>query len=118
MSILANSVQLIGHLGKDVEVKTFESGSKKATFSLATTKKYKNQNGEYVKDTQWHNIVAWGRNAESFSKALAKGNKVAIQGTLNYRSYEGQDGKTRYITEVLVTDLMKMNTEPKSPSLN
>ena len=118
MSILANSVLLIGRLGKDVAIKTFESGSKKATFSLATTKTYKNPKGEYVKDTQWHNIVAWGRNADLFSKSLIKGNKVAIQGTLNYRTYEATNGQTKYITEVLVTDFMKMNSEPKSPSLN
>lgn len=113
MNTLINNVHLIGNLGKNVELKNFDSGSKKATFSLATTESYKNQKGEYVKNTQWHNIVAWGRNAELISKALEKGSKVAIQGTLNYRTYEDKGGQTKYITEILVTEFMKMNAEAR-----
>lgn len=114
MNTLINNVHLIGNLGKNVELKNFDSGSKKASFSLATTESYKNQKGEYVKNTQWHNIVAWGRNAELISKALEKGSKVAIQGTLNYRTYEDKGGQTKYITEILVTDFMKMNAEARA----
>ena len=113
MNTLINNVHLIGNLGKNVELKNFDSGTKKASFSLATTESYKNQKGEYVKNTQWHNVIAWGRNAELIAKALEKGSKVAIQGTLNYRTYEAK-GETKYITEILVTDFMKMNAEAKT----
>ena len=113
MNTLINNVHLIGNLGKNVELKNFDSGTKKASFSLATTESYKNQKGEYVKNTQWHNVIAWGRNAELIAKALEKGSKVAIQGTLNYRTYEAK-GETKYITEILVTDFMKMNAEAKA----
>ena len=72
MNTLINNVHLIGNLGKNVELKNFDSGSKKASFSLATTESYKNQKGEYVKNTQWHNIVAWGNTAELIEKHLNK----------------------------------------------
>ena len=94
MNTLINNVHLIGNLGKNVELKNFDSGSKKASFPLATTESYKNTKGEYVKNTQWHNVIAWGRNAELIAKALEKGSKVAIQGTLNYRTYEAR-GETK-----------------------
>ena len=116
MNTLINNVHLIGNLGKNVELKNFDSGTKKASFSLATTESYKNQKGEYVKNTQWHNVIAWGRNAELIAKALEKGSKVAIQGTLNYRTYEAK-GETKYITEILVTDFMKMNAEAKAQAV-
>lgn len=111
MNTLINSVHLIGNLGMDVEIKNFESGSKKASFSLATTENVKNNKGEYIKNTQWHNIIAWGRNAELMSKALAKGNRVAIQGTINYRSYQDKAGVIKYITEIIASDFMKFNNE-------
>jgi single-strand DNA-binding protein len=114
MNTLINNVQLIGNLGKNVELKKFDSGNKKASFSLATTESFKNTKGEFVKNTQWHNIVAWGKNAELISKALEKGSKVAIQGTINYRSYLDKEGQTKYITEILVSDFMKMTAEAKS----
>ena len=114
MNTLINNVQLIGNLGKNVELKKFDSGSKKASFSLATTESFKNTKGEYVKNTQWHNIVAWGRNAELMSKALEKGTRVAINGTISYRTYEDKAGQTRTVTEILVSDFMRMSSEPKN----
>jgi single-strand DNA-binding protein len=111
MNTLTNSVQLIGNLGKDVQLIKFESGSKKASFTLATSEGRKNEKGEYVKNTSWHNIVAWGRNAELMAKILTKGAKVAINGTLNYRSYQDNAGMTKYITEILVYDFMRINGE-------
>jgi single-strand DNA-binding protein len=106
MKVLNNSVQLIGHLGKDVEVKVFESGSKMARISLATTDMYKNQNGEQVSQTQWHTLVAWGKTAELMANSLTKGSQVAINGALNYRTYTDRDGQRRTIAEINVNDFL------------
>jgi single-strand DNA-binding protein len=103
MKTLKNSVQLIGHLGKDPEVKTF--GDKmKAAFSIATSETYKNAKGEKVEDTQWHNLVIWGKLAETAGKYLKKGSEVAIEGKLVHRVYETDKGEKRYITEINVND--------------
>ncbi|HEU5290098.1 MAG TPA: single-stranded DNA-binding protein [Cyclobacteriaceae bacterium] len=107
MKSLRNSVQLIGRLGKDPEVKTF-SGKKKASFSIATSDSYKNQKGEKVEDTQWHNIVIWGKLAEVAEKYLKKGQEVVVEGRLVHRDYEGDNGEKRYITEINVNDLVML----------
>ncbi len=106
MKSLRNSVQLIGRLGKDPEVRTFEKGSKLATFSIATTDSYKNQKGEKVEDTQWHNIVIWGKLADIAGKYLKKGSEVVVEGKLVHRSYETAAGEKKYMTEVNVNDLV------------
>ena len=113
MNTLKNAVQLIGNLGRDVEVTEFSSGNKKATFSLATTESYKNNKGELVKNTHWHNIIAWGKNAELMAKSLAKGSKVAVNGMLSYRSFEDKAGQARQITEIVVSELMKIGDSQK-----
>ncbi|HNP94678.1 MAG TPA: single-stranded DNA-binding protein [Cyclobacteriaceae bacterium] len=105
MKSLRNSVQLIGRLGKDPEVKEFGK-SKKATFSIATTDSYKNQKGDKVEDTQWHNVVIWGKLAGIAEKYLKKGAEVAVEGKLVHRSYESSKGETKYITEINVNDLV------------
>jgi len=107
MRTLRNSVQLIGRLGKDPEVKTF-GDKKKAAFSIATTDTYKNANGEKVEDTQWHNLVIWGKLADVAEKFLKKGNEVAIEGKLVHRVYETDKGEKRYITEINVNDLLML----------
>jgi single-strand DNA-binding protein len=96
---------LIGHLGKDPEVKTF-GGSKKAAFSIATTDSYKNQKGEKISDTQWHNIVIWGKLAGVAEKYLKKGNEVVLEGKLIHRVYETSGGEKKYITEVNVNEML------------
>jgi single-strand DNA-binding protein len=106
MKSLRNSVQLIGRLGKDPEVKTFNN-SKKASFSIATTDSYKNQKGEKIEDTQWHNIVIWGKLAGIAEKYLKKGNEVAVEGKLVHRAYEA-NGEKRFITEINVNDLVML----------
>jgi single-strand DNA-binding protein len=106
MKSLRNSVQLIGRLGKDPEVKNFEK-SKKASFSIATTDSYKNQKGEKVEDTQWHNIVIWGKLAGIAEKYLKKGHEVAVEGKLVHRVYE-MNGEKRYVTEINVNDLVML----------
>jgi single-strand DNA-binding protein len=107
MKSLRNSVQLIGRLGKDPEVKSFEK-SKKASFSIATNETYKNQKGEKVEETQWHNIVVWGKLVDIVEKYLQKGNEVAIEGKLVHRSYETASGEKRYVTEINVNDLVML----------
>ena len=97
MTNLKNSVKLIGHLGKDPEVKTFESGKKKATFTMATTDSYRNQKGENVQETQWHNVVMWGKLADEAGQSLKKGSEVSIEGKLMHRVYETKTGDKRYI---------------------
>ena len=113
MNALNNTVQLIGNLGKDVAITLFESGIKKATATLATTTYHKNGKGETIKNTQWHAIVAWGKNAEQMAKVLVKGNRVAITGSLTNRSYEDKENQTRFITEILVDEFMKITSPAK-----
>ena len=105
MKSLRNTVQLIGRLGKDPEVKEF-SKSKKASFTLATTDVYKNQKGAKVEDTQWHNIVIWGALAGVAEKYLKKGMEVCVEGKLVHRNYETDKGEKKYITEINVNDLV------------
>jgi len=113
MSGIQNKVQLIGNLGKDPEVKSFKSGKLKANFSLATSENYKNSKGEKVTDTQWHNIVAWGKIAEIAENYLQKGNKVAIEGKLVHRVYDDKEGNKKYITEVVANSVMMLDAKPK-----
>ena len=113
MSSLRNSVQLIGHLGKDPEVKQLESGRFVAKVSIATNDIYKNAKGEKVIETQWHNLVTWGKNAENMQKILRKGDEVAVQGKLTHRSYEDKEGVTRYVTEVVVNEFVKLSKMPQ-----
>lgn len=108
MRSLRNSVHLIGRLGKDPEVKELTSGSTLATFSLATSDSYRNAEGEKVEDTQWHNVVAWGKKAEIAAEYLKKGDEVAIEGKLIHRSYETATGEKKYITEINVNELLML----------
>lgn len=108
MNALRNKVQLIGHLGNDPEIVNLESGTKLAKFSIATNESYKNAQGEKVEDTQWHNIVAWGKTAEIVESYLTKGKEVAIEGKLTSRSYETKTGEKRYITEIKCNELLML----------
>ena len=111
MKNLRNSVQLIGRLGKDPEVKTLTSGKSMATFTLATSDIYYNSDGEKIEDTQWHNIVAWGPKGEAASKYLNKGKEIAIEGKLIHRSYETSTGDKRYITEINMNELLMIGSK-------
>jgi single-strand DNA-binding protein len=108
MANLKNSVKLIGRLGKDPEVKTFENGKMKTSFSLATTDSYENLKGEKVEDTQWHNLVLWGSLADVAGQFLKKGSEVAVEGKLVHRVYQTAKGEKRYITEVSVQDMLML----------
>mgnify|MGYP001025907618 CR=1 FL=1 len=106
MSTLRNKVQLIGNLGQDPEIKTLDSGSKLAKFSLATSESYTNKQGEKVTDTQWHNIICWGKNADIVERFVEKGKQVGIEGKLTTRSWQDKNGDKRYITEVVCKELL------------
>ncbi len=112
MKSVRNSVQLIGRLGKDPEVKNFGK-SQKATFSIATSETFKNAKGEKVEDTQWHNIVIWGKLADIAGQYLKKGAEVAVEGKLVHRVFETDKGEKRYITEVNVNDLAMLGGKQK-----
>ncbi|WP_040252571.1 single-stranded DNA-binding protein [Psychroserpens mesophilus] len=111
MSTLRNKVQLIGNLGNDPEIVTLESGKLLAKFSIATNESYKNAQGEKVTDTQWHNVVAWGKTAEIIEKFVTKGKEIAIEGKLTSRSYDDKDGNKRYTTEVVCNELLMLGNK-------
>lgn len=102
-----NKVMLIGNLGKDPEVRFTASGQAVASFSIATSEKFKNRSGDMEERTEWHNIVLWGRLAEIAKEYLAKGRTVFIEGRLQTRKWQDRDGKDRWSTEV-VGDRMQL----------
>jgi len=106
MNTLRNKVQLIGNLGSNPEVINLESGKKLVKFTMATNDNYKNVNGEKITDTQWHNLVAWGKTADIAEKYLEKGKEIAIEGKLTSRSYETKEAEKRYITEVVISEIL------------
>jgi single-strand DNA-binding protein len=96
-----NKVMLIGNLGKDPEVRYTTSGTAVAGFSIATSERFKNKNGEWEDRTEWHNITLWGRLAEIAGEYLAKGRTVYIEGRLQTRKWQDRDGRDRYTTEIV-----------------
>lgn len=106
MYALKNKVQLIGNLGNAPEVKTLESGKKMARFSIATNESYRNAKGDKITETQWHNLIAWGKVAELAEKYLTKGKEVMIEGKLVNKNYTDKTGIKKYITEVQVNELL------------
>jgi single-strand DNA-binding protein len=105
MARSVNKVILIGNLGRDAETKFTPSGQARTTFSIATTRQWKDrQTGENKEQTDWHNIVAWGK--ERVAEYLKKGKHVYVEGRLTTRSYENNEGKTVYVTEVIADDIM------------
>jgi|SRR6185312_10272354 single-strand DNA-binding protein len=112
MNALKNKVQLIGNLGNAPEVRNTESGKKLVRFSIATSETYRNAKGEKVKETQWHNVIAWGKVADIAEKYLAKGSEVAIEGKLMNNNYTDKDGNKKYSTEIQVHELLLLGTKP------
>jgi single-strand DNA-binding protein len=111
MYALKNKVQLIGNLGNSPEVRTFDGGRKMARFSMATNESYRNAQGERVTDTQWHNLIAWGKLADIAERFLIKGKEVAVEGKLINRSYNDKEGNKRYVTEIQVNELLLLGTK-------
>ena len=106
MNAVKNKVQLIGNLGQDPEVKSIGEDKKVAHLSVATNENYKNAKGQKVTETQWHNVVAWGKLADIAEKYLVKGTEVVIEGKLINRNYTDKQGVKRYATEVQANELL------------
>jgi single-strand DNA-binding protein len=106
MNNLNNSVRLTGRLGAAPESKLTDSDKKLAKLSLATDFFERNASDQLVKETHWHHLVVWGKQAEIAEKYLAKGSQIAIEGRLSNRYYTDKDGVKHYVTEVVVNELM------------
>ncbi|WP_318641588.1 single-stranded DNA-binding protein [Flavobacterium ardleyense] len=106
MNNLRNRVQLIGHVGNDPEIKTFEGGRKLATITLATNDHYKNAKGEKVEQTEWHRLTAWGNTAEIIEQFVKKGKEIAVDGKLTHRTYDDKNGEKKFITEVTINEVV------------
>ena len=106
MNAMKNKVQLIGHVGQEPEIKTFDGGKKLANLTIATNDSYKNDKGEKVEQTEWHKVVAWGKTADLIEKYVTKGLQIGIEGKLTHRSYDDKNGEKRYITEIVVNELL------------
>lgn len=107
-----NKVILVGNVGKDPVIRYFDKGTAKATFPLATSESYTNQQGETITSTEWHNIVLWRALAEVTEKTVKKGSQVYIVGKIKTRSYVDKDGNNKYITEILADTLMVLDKKP------
>ncbi len=105
MKTLKNTVQLIGHVGEDPKSHQFENGKQVSRFSLATNEQFF-KDAEKVQETQWHQLVAWGKQAELANNYISKGKEIAVRGKLTYRSYENEVKGKQYITEILVDEIL------------
>lgn len=103
---MKNSVQLIGHVGQEPEIKNLEGGKKLANISIATNEVYYRENGDKVEQTQWHRVIAWGKTADIIEKFVVKGKEIGIEGKLTHRSYDDKDGIKRYVTEVIANEIL------------
>lgn len=101
-----NRVQLTGNLGSNPEIKTFDNGRKLARFSMATREEYTTRTGEKASGTQWHSITAWGKMAGRIESELQKGSFISVEGRLATRSYTDKNGQKKYVTEVVLNDLI------------
>ena len=114
MGTLRNSVHLIGRPGMDPEIKKYGDNKKLAKFSLATNERHYNEKMELVQETQWHNIIALGRIADTVEKIVRKGRLMALEGRIQTRQYEDKDKNKRYFTEIMMDEFMlvdKMSNE-------
>jgi single-strand DNA-binding protein len=105
-----NKVILIGNLGQDPELRYTSGGVAVATFSLATNESWKDQDGSTQERTQWHNLVAWRKLAEICGEYLKKGGRIYVEGRLQYRNYDDKNGVKRYVTEIIVDQMMMLDT--------
>jgi len=109
MFTFRNTVQLIGHLADNPEVKQIENGKTMARFRMGTKENFRNSNGEKTSETQWHRLVAWGKTAEIIQQFLKKGSHVAVDGKLVHRQYVDKEGLKRYVTEIQVNEMMMLD---------
>ena len=108
MNNLRNKVQLIGRVGNTPEVILLESGKKLVKLAMATNDSYKNEKGDKVEDTQWHNLVVWSKLVDIVEQYVKKGDEIAIEGKLKNRSYDDKEGNKRYVSEIVVKELMML----------
>ena len=113
-----NKAILLGNLGKDPEIRRLDDGRAVANFSIATSESYKNNAGEKVTNTEWHNIVLWSPLAEIAENYLKKGSQVYIEGKISNRSYEDKEGVKKYISEVVGRDITLLGRAPESQQQN
>lgn len=111
---LRNRVQLIGNLGTAPEIKTLENGKKMVKLVLATNESYKNQKGEKVTETSWHNITVWGAQAELAEKYFEKGMELAVEGKLQNNNYTDKDGVKRYVTNIIANEIIMLGKKANS----
>ena len=110
MSVSKNVVQLIGRLGAAPEIKKLENGNAMSKMRVATSESYKNAKGDWVTETQWHNVTAWGKVAER-SQGADKGAEVFIEGKLEYRQYTGNDGQKKFYTDIIALEFAVMQKQ-------
>lgn len=113
MKTLRNKVQLIGNVGNTPEILNLESGKKLSRFSMATNETYTNSKGERVQETQWHNVIVWGKTAEIVEKFVGKGKEIAIEGKLTSSSYETEAGEKKFITEIAANEILLLGNNEK-----
>ena len=113
-----NKAMLIGNVGRDPEVRYLEgnNGAKVATFTIATTERYRDRNGEIRENTEWHNIVAWRNNADVAEKFIRKGTQLYVEGRIRTRSWDDQTGNKRYITEIIADTLQLLGKKSDNPA--
>ena len=109
-----NKAILVGNVGKDPEVRHLEGGTSVAKFTLATSETYKNKSGELVKNTEWHNIVAWRQLADVAEKYIRKGGQIYVEGKITNRQYDDKDGVKRYITEIVADNIRLLGKKEDS----
>jgi single-strand DNA-binding protein len=109
-----NKAILVGNVGKDPEVRHLEGGTSVARFTLATSDSYKNKAGELVKNTEWHNIVAWRQLADLAEKFIRKGSQIYLEGKITNRQYDDKDGNKRYISEIVVDTIQLLGKKEDS----
>ena len=115
MKNLVNRVQLIGHLGKDAEAIDLGNGKRLAKVTLATNNSFTGKDGNKVENTDWHNLIAWGKTAELLTALGTKGAKMAVMGKISTRNYEDREGVRKYVTEIIVDEFMMMGEKAQKP---
>lgn len=114
MNTLKNTVSLIGNLGQDPEMTNLGADNAMARFSIATNESFKDKKGEWVSNTTWHKVVAWGKGAELCEQLLKKGSEIVIEGKLVNDSYTDKEGIKRFKTEIKMREFMLLNRERKT----
>ncbi len=109
MSRSLNKVQLIGNLGSDPEIRTTGGGARVAQFSLATSRRWNDRNGQQQEKTEWHRIICWEKLSDVVERYVKKGDKLYVEGEIEYRTYEDKDGNTRYVTEIRAREVIMLS---------